>query len=45
LAADGRLSTTFADAEPDNPLVFEAQVIPKVRVTEGLAGTKGSVTV
>jgi hypothetical protein len=45
LGADELSSVTLADAEPDNPLVVELQVIPKVNTADETEGPKASVTV
>jgi hypothetical protein len=39
------LSSTFADARPDSPLVVELQVIPKVSTRDEVARATASVTV
>ena len=45
LGADELSSVTLADAEADNPLVVELQVIPKVNTTDAVSRATGSVTV
>jgi hypothetical protein len=45
LGAEELSSVTLADAEADNPLVVELQVIPKVNTTDEVSRATGSVTV